>query len=566
MKRRTFLKAAAMTAAASPFTGSASRGNLLAQESRAGVRSVLLITKCHLDVGFSGTEANIRQLYFQKHFPNAMRTAAQLRAAGADRYIWTTGSWLLYEYLEQASPVERRQIEAAVTAGDLSWHALPFSWQTEMLDRSMIDGGLSFSAELDRRFGTKTIAAKMTDVPGHTRGLIAPLASAGVQMLNIGVNAASTPPDVPELFVWKSPAGSSVMVMYHLHDYGGVVRIPGTGVAVAVDMRGDNEGPHTPAQIAEIYANLRGQFPGADVHAATLNDAAAAIAPIRNTLPVVTAEIGDTWIYGVASDPPKVANFRAAMRLRQQWIDDRQWALGDANDRLLLRRLLLGAEHTWGTDTKSHLDNDHYLPADLREVLGRPEYRLMQTSWQEKRDDVAQAFDDLPEQQRSAVRGAMDLPSATAPSTAGMRPHADLSHLPPLSFRHFDVGVDPATGAITRLRDRLSGRELASADHPLAVITYQTLSAETYAAFLDRYLKIHEDWAPRDFGKPGIEHFGAMDGSWHPRVVRLWTASSAAEDRLLMELAPSDHDAATRAGHGRGRSLWTSAAPRLSPK
>lgn len=76
-----------------------------------------------------------------------------------------------------------------------------------MLDRSMISGGLGLAQELDRRFGFKTIGAKMTDVPGHTRGLIAPLEAAGIQLLDIGVNAASTPPDVPEAFVWKASAG-----------------------------------------------------------------------------------------------------------------------------------------------------------------------------------------------------------------------------------------------------------------------------------------------------------------------------------------------------------------------
>ena len=32
--------------------------------------------------------------------------------------------------------------------------------------------GLSYAQELDRRFGRKTIAAKMTDVPGHTLGMV----------------------------------------------------------------------------------------------------------------------------------------------------------------------------------------------------------------------------------------------------------------------------------------------------------------------------------------------------------------------------------------------------------
>ena len=33
--------------------------------------------------------------------------ASQLRQSGSQRYVWTTGSWLLYEYLEQATAEER---------------------------------------------------------------------------------------------------------------------------------------------------------------------------------------------------------------------------------------------------------------------------------------------------------------------------------------------------------------------------------------------------------------------------------------------------------------------------
>ena len=70
-----------------------------------------------------------------------------------------------------------------------------------MMDRSLISGSLSLSHSLDRRFGRTTTGAKMTDVPGHTRGLISPLAGHGVNFLDIGVNGGSTPADLPPLFV-----------------------------------------------------------------------------------------------------------------------------------------------------------------------------------------------------------------------------------------------------------------------------------------------------------------------------------------------------------------------------
>ena len=51
------------------------------------------------------------------------------------------------------------------------------------------------------------------------------------------------------------------MMMYHHKDYGGVVQTPDSELAIAVEMRGDNEGPHSVEAITKIYADLRKQFP-----------------------------------------------------------------------------------------------------------------------------------------------------------------------------------------------------------------------------------------------------------------------------------------------------------------
>ena len=156
--------------------------------------------KCHFDLGFIDTQAGIMRKYFKDFFPQAIQIARQMRDAGTSRYVWTTGSWLLYEYLEQANAADRQRMEQAVQNGDIAWHALPFSWQTELLDRSLISGTIGLSKALDRRFNRTTTGAKMTDVPGHSRGLVGPLAENGVTFLDIGVNSASTPPDVPSVF------------------------------------------------------------------------------------------------------------------------------------------------------------------------------------------------------------------------------------------------------------------------------------------------------------------------------------------------------------------------------
>ena len=535
MQRRRFLKVAAVSGLFSPASRLLAFGD---HESAAprGIHTVLVVAKCHLDVGFTLTQAKVMREYFDVYYPAAIRTAQAMRAAGGDLYTWTTGSWLLYEYLEQADSVQRRTMERAIVERDIAWHALPFSWQTEMLDRSMIDGALGFSKSLDQRFGVKTIGAKMTDVPGHTRGIVAPLQDAGVRLLDIGVNAASSPPDVPDLFLWKDPSGKSLAVMYHRHDYGSTIVVPGTGIAVAVEVRGDNSGPHTPGEIAAIYTKLRAQFPGAEIKPATMNDVAAAVDQVRGRLPVVTSEIGDTWIYGCASDPYKVARYRSAARLRKAWIAQGRFASGDRTDRNLLRSLLLAPEHTWGTDTKSYLDDVHYRPASLATVLNQPGYVVMETSWREKRDDIDVGISSLPVDLQQLVKDEFAGLRGCIPDVSGMASHTPFE----LETKHFSVTVDPMTGAIIRLHIKRNRVECASADHPLALFTYQTLSPEQYTAFMARYLTMETDWAPKDFGKPGIVRFGASAREWYPKLIRSYTSSSATEDRLVLELRIAD--------------------------
>jgi hypothetical protein len=549
MRRRDFLSGTIMTAGAAALGQWPEPACAATGAETSDVKRVLATFKCHFDVGFTDTQANVVRRYFDQHFPHAVETAAAMREAGNDRYVWTTGSWLLYEYLEQANAQERRRMEQAVTAGDIAWHALPFNWQTEMLDRSMIEGCLGLSASLDSRFGRKTIGAKMTDVPGHTLGIISPLAAGGVKLLDIGVNHGSTAPEVPDVFVWKAPDGSSLLMLYHHRAYGGVVQIPGSDLAIAVTVRqGDNSGPHSTDEVKKIYAELRQQFPNATITATNLSEVAAAVDAFRDKLPVVTQEIGDTWIYGVPSDPIKVARYREVARLRKEWIQQKHFATGDASDRRLLGQLALAPEHTWGTDTKRYIDYDHYEPKDLEQVLQQPEYKIMERSWQEKRDDIDAGVATLPAALRQQAENRLSALRASRPSQQGLHAHSPQKEF---DTAHFVLALDRKTGAIARLRNKKSGREWASPEHPLALFVYQTLSKSDYDVYRGSYVVLKEAWTERDFGKPNIAHFGAESRDWHPALVNCWTGRDKNATRILTELKIDDPESERQ-----GRVAW----------
>ncbi len=539
MKRREFVRT--MTAAGTGLLLQAGSGAALRAwdaQPDFGVRRVLVMFKCHFDAGFVDTQANVVRKYFTDYFPRAIEVAQAANAEGKRRYVWTTGSWLLYEYLEQASVAERKTMEDAIARGDIAWHALPFTWQSEMMSQSMIEGGVSLSHVLDRRFGMVTTGAKMTDVPGHTRGLIAPLVKQGVGFLEIGVNAGSSVAKVPPLFLWKSASGASLPVMYHW-DYSGIARVPGSNIALVTRVRDDNSGPHTADEIRRMHSQLEQQFPKAEIVACNLTDMAKAIMPYREKLPVVSEEIGDTWIYGVGSDPLKVARFREVARLREKWIAGGSFRVGDATDVALLRRLLLEAEHTWGTDTKTWLDFDNYKPADLGRMLETKNYKVVQFSWQEKRQDLLDAVAALPQPLRGEAETAIE---GLTPKQPVIRTGTQ-SAGKPIETVHFVLQIDAKTGAIVRLRSKATAREWAGDANPIGLVAYQTLSKADYDTFIKSYLTTTEDWAFKDFGKPNIERFGAASHTWLPGTASVLVEETADGHRIVVRPRFKDEEA-----------------------
>ncbi|HTO01906.1 MAG TPA: DUF5054 domain-containing protein, partial [Microthrixaceae bacterium] len=552
------------------------------------VERVLVVSKTHLDVGFTGSAASVRNRYLEDFFPRAIAAAAELRSlGGVARLRWTTGAWILAEALEHGARVGDRSVELAIERGDLCWHALPFTLHTEYADRSLIEHGLSISARLDDRFGRTTQAAKMTDVPGHTRGLVTVLADAGVDFLHIGVNPASAAPDVPPLFRWRSPSGAEITVMYQADSYGSVTQLPGMSTVVAVDMTGDNLGPRSGAEVADRFADLSARFPSALIAAAGLDEVADTIRPIASQLPAVAAEIGDTWIHGVGSDPNKTARFRALSRQRRSWIES---GFVDAADPTLARastRLLLLAEHTWGLDQKTHWPVlDHWSASELAEIRSDESTVAFEASWSEQRGYLDEYVAILAEgglsDAAAEAAGLLADPAGSRsegtrlPVTLSTGPQPFSSDRPPSSVARVADGLTQVedllgwlqlgqlqvrsdeTGAVSSLQSSISdpageaARELLGPDGTLAELSIQTFDDADYERWFSTYngSTIEEDlwWARLDNTKPGLADSGAMSKMWKPSLTGAWLSDDGGVPTLVIEstfdrLLPSGDEA-----------------------
>jgi hypothetical protein len=61
--------------------------------------------------------------------------------------------------------------------------------------------------------------------------------------------------------------------------------------------------PLQPNDVLQLWAKLRKQFPNAKIIASSLDTFVEKVLTIKHKLPVFTGEMGDTWLYGIGSDP-----------------------------------------------------------------------------------------------------------------------------------------------------------------------------------------------------------------------------------------------------------------------
>ena len=485
----------------------------MAQQSAEKVEKVYVVFKTHLDVGFTDLSSVVTERYVREFIPKALDVAERLEAEGTgERYVWTTGSWLIWEYLRTASPADAKRLEAAIRRGDIVWNGVPYTVESESMNLDLFESCLQLAKRLDKRYGKETIAAKMTDVPGHTRSIVAPLSRAGIRFLHIGVNPASPIPAVPEFCRWRDTDGSEVILVYQ-QDYGSENILPNGKVAISINFTGDNHGPHTYEQVKKIYADLHKRYPKAQLIPASFNEIAKELEAIKEQLPVVTSEIGDTWIYGYGSAPIRMAKFRALSALYSKWIREKK--IDKTSDEALHFAIELGliAEHTWGFDVKTHLRNWDKYDMDLFLAARDSEpFRKIEESWKEKDQPIERAISCLPEAlQKEAWAKMAEIEQVSIP----------------------EFGQEMQNESPSDWQSAL----LQSGQLKVGGLIYEMYDGKDYADFLNRYLRAQYGWAYDDLGKTGLDRSKAVSVSLPAQVVRRKVSQEADGERTLCELA-----------------------------
>lgn len=456
-----------------------------------------LVFKTHLDIGFTDHAAKVRAQYHERFIPQAIDTGEHFFAEDPanPKFIWTTGAWLIWDHLNSQDASRVKRLERAIERGLIRWHALPFTTHSELMSPAVFRAGLSYSAELDKRFGKSTIASKMTDVPGHTIGIVPLLAEAGVKFLHLGVNTASPPPDVPDVFRWRAADGSEIVVMYQ-RSYGETHFLDGFDEGLGFAHTSDNIGPQSVPQTVDAHREVRSHNPGAEIVASTLDDYGQVLWARRDEFPVIELELADNWIHGAGTDPTKVKHFLHLQRLYDRFAEENL-----TPSRLAFGRgLAMVAEHTWGVDIKSYLRDDTAWDRPAFEALRATDYRFQFTeaSWAEQRAYLDTAVAALDPADRALAEAGED------PAVEG---HGWL------------VETDPATGDVALIRSP-AGVELRGENGSLLGYRYESYDATDVAAHMDTYLTHRLEWAILDHIKPGLDRAAtARSARFVPSVI-----------------------------------------------
>lgn len=455
--------------------------------------TIHLVFKTHLDIGFTDHAAKVRRQYHEQFIPQAIATGEHFYAENPDdpAFIWTTGAWLIWDHLNSQDGERVRRLEQAIGRGLITWHGLPFTTHTELMTPALFRAGLSYAQELDRRFGRQTIAAKMTDVPGHTLGMVPLMAEAGLKFLHLGVNTASPVPDVPPIFRWQAPGGDEIVVMYQ-GSYGATDFPAGADIGLSFAHTNDNIGPQSVGQTVEALRHIGHEFPQARIKASTLDAFGAEMWARRADFPVITAEIGDSWIHGVGTDPQKLRHFRALGRLYDDFATDL------TPERLAFGRgLTQVAEHTWGVDIKTYLrDETAWDRADF-EAARQSDYRFAysEASWAEQRAYLDAAVAALGSTDRAAAEAALADTAIPAIPSAGSGDR--------LESQGWVAEVDPVTGDIAALVSP-GGRRLGGKAGSLFGYRHESYDWAELQTHLESYLQHRQEWAILDHDKPGL--------------------------------------------------------------
>lgn len=177
---------------------------------RSNLKNIYIIQLSHLDIGFTGTQAEVAKISAE-----TIDRAIELCAENPD-YKWTIESiWQLEQWMAGKSPERIKELMNLVKAGRIGLAACYAGMVGATMGSEEFCRSLYFAERLRRKYGVSIETAIQNDIPGYSWAYPQVLAKSGVKYFATGVNnfigAGAEIPRKDRPFYWEGPDGSRVL-------------------------------------------------------------------------------------------------------------------------------------------------------------------------------------------------------------------------------------------------------------------------------------------------------------------------------------------------------------------
>ena len=501
----------------------------------------IIVFKTHVDVGFTDLSANVMNKYTTTILSDAIAVCEQTQSLGESKqYVWTVPAWIMKAFDETG------KIDDLTRRGQLAWHALPFTTHTEFCGLEEFIRGLVFSQNLSEKYGRYPVAAKMTDVPGHTWMLPSILNAAGVKFLHLGSNPSVSAPDVPRLFWWEGPDGARILVFYSKGEYGSTLTPPDDWhypVWLALMHTGDNQGAQNADFIKEIFRDIESVSPETEAVIGTLDDFYNELVKHRLNIPVIKKDLADTWIHGTGTYPNETALLRdlrgrmteteklATIYTATEFFDEPESNRIKKHLSSAYEQCIVYGEHTWGVDVKTTIGHGRqYGKKGFLESKSKPCNIKAEQSWEEQRNRCRTA--------EKETRAVLDILAEKAgenilkfnglgwerdglPAFGSGVPEIEFKGRNTVKFKvkdgliendWFRIELCPSVSSIKSFIDKKTGKEWVFPEAPgFGYYQYDVYGDDDVTEFMKAYTYRFFDWSVNDLGRMGYP--------FHPHIV-----------------------------------------------
>jgi len=185
--------------------------------------TVYVVPHSHTDIGYTDLQTEIERKQvenLEKGMALAERTAAYPEGA---RFVWNVEVlWAADLFLQHKNAREIAAFESAVKAGRVALNGLYLNTLTGLSRPEEQVRNFTFATQLARRFGVTIDTAMISDIPGHSWGLVTAMAQAGIRYFSTSPNffdrigtAQVASADQP--FWWVGPSGRERVLTWNTH-------------------------------------------------------------------------------------------------------------------------------------------------------------------------------------------------------------------------------------------------------------------------------------------------------------------------------------------------------------